>query len=91
MGKLFAELKRRKVFRVAALYAVVKWVLIQVTDVVLPTFGTPAWVNQTIIFLFLLGFLPTLIAAWIYEIKPDGVKPDAGVQSSSQPQNQWLV
>ena len=36
MGKLFEELKRRKVFRVAAVYAVVVWLLIQVADTVLP-------------------------------------------------------
>ncbi len=78
MGKLFEELKRRKVFRVAAVYAVVAWVLIQISDVVLPTFGAPEWVNQTIIFLFLLGFLPTLIAAWAYEITPQGVRADTG-------------
>jgi Tol biopolymer transport system component len=80
MPKLYEELKRRKVFRVAAVYAVVAWVLIQVTDVVLPTFGAPGWVNQTIIFLFILGFLPTLIAAWAYEVTPDGVRADAGGQ-----------
>ena len=94
MGKLLEELKRRKVFRVAAVYAVVAWVLIQITDVVLPTFGAPEWVNQTIIFLFILGFLPTLIAAWAYEITPDGVKPDAGAHTSLQsqgPQSQGLI
>lgn len=77
---LFDELKRRKVFRVAAVYAVVAWLLIQVADVVLPTFGAPDWVNQTIIFLFVLGFVPTLIAAWAYEITPEGVKPDLHTQ-----------
>ena len=81
MGKLFEELKRRKVFRVAAVYAVVAWLLIQVSDVVLPTFGAPSWVNQTLIFLFILGFFPTLIAAWAYEISPDGIKADTGIQS----------
>ncbi len=45
MGKLFEELKRRKVFRVAAVYAVVAWLLIQIADVVLPTFGAPGWVG----------------------------------------------
>lgn len=84
MGKLFDELKRRKVFRVAAVYAVAAWVLIQVADVVLPTFGAPDWVSQTIIFLFVLGFIPTLIAAWAYEVTPQGVRPDAGsIQQST--------
>ena len=94
MSKLIEELKRRKVFRVAGLYAAVAWVLIQVTDAVLPTFGAPAWVNQTVIFLFVLGFIPTLIAAWAYEITPDGVKADPG-SPTSHPiqvnQNQWRI
>lgn len=92
MGKLLEELKRRKVFRVAAVYAVVAWVLIQVADVVLPTFGAPGWVNQTIIFLFILGFFPTLIAAWAYEVTPEGVKPDPGIQNQiPAPQSQRLI
>ena len=96
MGSLFQEIKRRKVFRVAAIYAVVAWVLIQVADVVLPTFGAPEWVNQTIIFLFILGFLPTLIAAWAYEITPAGVKPEAQpatgpTATSTQPINYLIL
>ena len=87
MTKLFAELKRRKVFRVAAVYAVVAWLLIQVADVVLPTFGAPAWVNQTLIFLFVIGFPLALVLAWAYEITADGVKSDSSTHpvQSSQP------
>ncbi len=51
MSGILQELKRRKVFRVAAVYGVVAWLLTQVSDVVLPTFGAPVWVNQTFIFL----------------------------------------
>ena len=98
MGNFFQELKRRKVFRVAAVYAVVAWLLIQVSDVVLPTFDAPSWVNQTIIFLFILGFIPTLIAAWAYDISPEGVKPDHQVQAgagspatSAQPVNYLIL
>ena len=92
MGKLFEELKRRKVFRVAAVYAVVAWVLIQVADVVLPTFEAPAWVNQTLIFLFILGFPIAVILAWAYEVKPGGIQADSGVaRTAPAPANQWLV
>ena len=82
MGKLFEELKRRKVFRVAVVYALVAWVLIQIADVVLPTFEAPTWVNQTLIFLFIIGFPLALILAWAYEIGPEGVRPDPGAQVS---------
>ncbi len=85
MGNLFQELKRRKVFRIAAVYAIVAWVLIEVADVVLPTFEAPAWVNQTIIFLFILGFPIALILAWAYEVTPEGIKADAGAQPVTAP------
>jgi len=85
MGNLFQELKRRKVFRVAAVYAVVAWLLIEVTSTVLPTFDTPAWVNQTITLLFILGFPITLIMAWAYEITSEGIKTDAGAQPATAP------
>ena len=45
MGNLFQELKRRKVCRVATVYAVVAWLLIQVAGEILPTFNAPQWVN----------------------------------------------
>ena len=84
MGKLLEELKRRKLSRVAAVYAVVAWLLIQVADTVLPTFGAPAWVNQTLIFLFIIGFPVAVILAWAHEVTPEGIKSDSANQSSTQ-------
>ena len=94
MGNLFEELKRRKVFRVAAVYAVVAWVLIQVADVVLPTFGAPDWVNQTLIFLVILGFPIAVILSWAYEVTPDGIRADNPNQApgaSAHPSDQKLI
>lgn len=94
MGKLFEELRRRKVFRVAAVYAVVAWLLIEVTSTILPTFDAPAWVNQTVTLLLILGFPITLIMAWAYEVTPEGIKPDFGTQAKAQvpaQQNQLLI
>ena len=68
MGKLYEELKRRKVFKVAVVYAVVAWLLVQIVTSILPTFEAPQWVSQTIILLLVLGFPITLIMAWAYEI-----------------------
>jgi Tol biopolymer transport system component len=74
MGKLFQEIQRRKVFRVAAVYAVVAWLVIQVGDVILPTFNAPQWVNQSLIALLFLGFPITLVIGWAYELTPEGLK-----------------
>ena len=68
MSSLFQELRRRNVFKVGAVYAVVAFVLAQVADLVLPTFDAPDWVLQSIIFLFVLGFPLAIILTWAFEL-----------------------
>jgi len=68
------ELKRRNVFRVGIAYLIVAWLLLQVADVVLPTFRTPEWVMQAFTFLLILGFPLALIFAWAFELTPEGIK-----------------
>lgn len=94
MSKLFDELKRRKIFKVAAVYAVVSWLVIQVATAITPALQLPLWTPSLVVVLLLLGFIPSLIAAWAYELTPEGVKPDSAIQSTAQlpaPQNQTLT
>ncbi|MBY6204556.1 hypothetical protein [Halomonas denitrificans] len=72
--RLIAELKRRKVFRVAAAYAVVAWGLAQVADLVLENTTAPPWVMQVILLMLALGFPLAVILAWAFEVTPEGVK-----------------
>jgi TolB-like protein len=58
---VFAELKRRNVFRVAALYLVAAWVLLQVGDLLFGLLGLPAWTNKLLFVALVLGFVPALI------------------------------
>ena len=80
MGNLFQELKRRKVFRVAAVYAIVAWLIIQVAGEILPTFDAPQWVSQTLVLFLFLGFPLALVLAWAFEMTPEGIKTDAAAQ-----------
>jgi TolB-like protein len=84
----FAELKRRNVIRVAGLYLVGSWLLIQVASTVLPTFDVPAWVLRGLILIAALGFLPALIFSWVFELTPQGLKrdEDVGPEQSIAPQ-----
>ena len=82
MASFVQELKRRNVFKVGAAYAVVAWILIQVSGEVLPTFEAPDWVQQTLTFLFFLGFPITLVMAWAYEMTPAGIRLDDGVSTT---------
>ena len=74
-----AELKRRNVIRMAGLYLVGAWLITQVSSTVLPMFGAPDWLPRTIVVLLAIGFVPTMIFSWIYELTPEGIKRDAEV------------
>ena len=73
-----SELKRRDVLRVGAAYAVIAWLLLQVADVILPTFEAPIWMMQVLTVVLVLGFPLALIFAWLFELTPEGVRPDTG-------------
>src|SRR5712691_10173523 len=70
MANLFAELKRRHIYRVAAAYAVVAWVLIQLVNNVAPALRLPEWAPTLVIVLLLVGFPITLLIAWMRELAP---------------------
>ncbi|HRP35375.1 MAG TPA: hypothetical protein PLI48_05755 [Gammaproteobacteria bacterium] len=71
---LFAELRRRNVIRVGGAYAVVAWLLIEVSDTVFPRLGLPEWTVTLVIVLLALGFPVALFMAWAFELTPEGVK-----------------
>jgi len=73
---LFAELKRRNVFRVGIAYGVVAWFIIQAADIMLANFGAPGWVFKSVV-----GLL-ALFLSWAYELTPEGVKKSADVTSA---------
>jgi TolB-like protein/Flp pilus assembly protein TadD len=79
---LYSELRRRYVFRVAAAYVIIGWLTLQVADVVLGFTGAPDWVGKTLIALLLLGFIPALALAWVFEIGPNGIRVDTGASES---------
>jgi len=74
MSSFFVELKRRNVVRVAVVYSIVGWLLVEVASVVLPIFKAPEWILQVFTFLVILGFPLALIFAWAFEITPEGLK-----------------
>ena len=69
-----AELRRRHVWRAAIAYAAVAFVLLQTGEIVLPAFDAPDWAMRLLIVLVLLGFPIALVAAWVYELTPQGIR-----------------
>lgn len=73
---LFAELKRRNVFRVAVMYLAVSWLVLQATDVIGSLLELPSWSGKLVILLLMIGFPAALVFSWLYELTPDGVQRD---------------
>lgn len=76
---LFSELKRRNVFRVAAAYVVISWLLIQVIGLAADSFSAPEWVMKMIIVVLLIGFIPALFFSWAFELTPEGIKRETDI------------
>ena len=76
---LIAELRRRNVFRVAAAYLVVGWLLTEVLTTILPTLGAPEWAARAVILIFAFGFIPAIVLAWFFELTAEGIKRDRDV------------
>ena len=79
IDNFFAELKRRNVIRVAGLYLVGAWLLIQVASTMLPAFEAPGWVLRAVIITLAVGFVPALIFSWAFELTPQGLKREEKV------------
>jgi hypothetical protein len=69
MNSFFRELKQRKVYRVALGYAVVAWLVIQISATVMPAYHAPEWILPIFITAVALGFPVALVLAWAFEVK----------------------
>jgi len=74
--KLMSELRRRNVLRMAVLYAVASWLIVQVADVMIGLAKLPDWIGTTILWLLAVGFPIALIFSWFYELTPEGISLD---------------
>lgn len=74
MAGFFEEIKRRKVYRVAAAYVVVAGGAIQLASAVFPAWDFPSWALRLVIILLLIGFPISLILAWALDLTPEGIR-----------------
>lgn len=89
MSGFFEEIKRRKVYRVAAAYAVVAAGAIQLASAIFPAWELPSWALRLVIILLLIGFPISLILAWALEVTPQGIR--ATPQAPSAPRRRRNV
>lgn len=74
MASVWGELKRRNVIRVAVAYAVVGWLLVEVSSVLLPAFEAPDWMLRVVILLIGIGFVLTVVISWFYDLTSQGLE-----------------
>ena len=77
--RLVSELKRRNVLRVGAAYIVAAWLVIQVAETIFPLFGYGDTPTRLVVIVLSIGFIPSLVFSWVFEITPEGLKRDADV------------
>jgi TolB-like protein/thioredoxin-like negative regulator of GroEL len=81
ISNFFAELKRRNVYKVAVAYAVVGWLVIQVTATIVPALHLPDGLTTAVVVLVLVGFPIALVISWAFEMTPEGMKRTADVST----------
>src|SRR5437016_8983231 len=84
IDNFFAELKRRNVYKVAVAYAVVGWLLVQMTTQVFTIFEIPNWALRLIVLAIIIGFPIALVIAWAFELTPEGIKRTEDVDPATQ-------
>ncbi len=72
--KWFAEMKRRKVFRVIAAYGAVAFVILEAASIVFPAIPLPAWTMSLVVWMAILGLPIAVVLAWAFEMTPEGVR-----------------
>lgn len=88
----FGELKRRNVYKVAAAYAVVAWLLMQIASQIFPFFEIPNWAVRLVVLLLVIGFPIALIIAWAFEATSEGIKRTEAADAARQRSrgNAWI-
>ena len=74
MSGFFEEVRRRKVYRVAAAYVIAAGFIIQISSAVFPAWELPNWAFRLVVVFLLIGFPISLIVAWAYDLTPQGIR-----------------
>lgn len=87
---LFNELKRRNVFRVAGVYAVVGWLLMQLAGSLESALNLPAWFDSVVTAGLIIGFPLAILLAWAFEVTPEGVRRTVEGEEEIESSKQWF-
>ncbi len=80
---LFAELRRRNVFKAGAAYLALGWVIVQITATLVPALNLPSSLVPIVTWIGVIGFPFVIMFSWIYELTPEGLKRESEVDRSA--------
>lgn len=83
--RLFLELRRRKVFRVTAAYAIAGWVIIQLASIVVPALDMSQHVVLWVLAALIAGLPIALVVSWRYDLSPEGFKFTESLEDAAKP------
>src|SRR6187200_1980483 len=91
MSGFFEELKRRKVYRVAAAYIIAAGFIIQIASAVFPAWELPNWTLRLVVVFLLIGFPVALILAWAYDVTAQGIRATRAVSAPAPHRRRNLI
>ena len=91
MSGFFQEVRRRKVYRVAAAYIIAAGFIIQIGSAVFPAWELPNWTLRFVVMLLLVGFPIALILAWAYDVTPQGIQATPKIPGAHRRRNLALL
>src|ERR1700730_17128387 len=91
MSGFFEEVKRRKVYRVAAAYIIAAGFIIQIGSAVFPAWGFPNWKLRLVVVLLLIGFPIALILSWAYDVTAQGIRATPTVSAPGTHRRRNLI
>ena len=91
MSGFLEELRRRKVYRVAAAYIIAAGFIIQIASAVFPAWELPNWTFRLLVTLLLIGFPIALILAWAFDVTPEGIRATKATTAETQLRRNMIV
>jgi adenylate cyclase len=87
---LLAEIKRRRVVRIALIYGAVAFGVLQGADIVVPAMQLPDWVLSLLVAIALVGLPITIVLSWVYDITPEGIVRTGTDPTAADRSTSWL-
>jgi TolB-like protein len=85
-----AEIKRRRVVRIALIYGAVAFGVLQGADIVVPAMQLPGWVLSLLVAIALVGFPITIALSWLYDLTPEGIVRTGADATTADRSTGWL-